>query len=301
MKTLLICFSQTGNTRRIAKCIQEGIVEANSDCNLMTLKEVNLGDVRSYDLVGIGCPVYYLREPFNVGNFLESLPQLDGQHWFVFCTHGNVIGNVFPSVSKKLSDVNATVIGYHHSYANISVPFYPRPSYTSGHPDEHDLNEAIRFGREIVDRSRLISEGRKDLIPPPGPVSTGEWLDAAKRFSPELLKQVMPKLRINLEKCTECGMCKDQCPVDGIDIAVDPARMQNPCISCWNCTIVCPVQAIGADWEPLVRMAPDYYRRYRIALEEAEAKGEFRWLIDPDTIDFNAPLYKQLEMEVTSE
>lgn len=297
MKTLLICFSQTRNTWRIAEAIRKGIIEANSQCDLMKLKEVTPGILTDYNLVGIGCPVYYLKEPFNVSDFIESLPQLDGQHWFVFCTHGNIIGNIFPSMNEKLSALDATVIGFHDSYASISVPFYPRPSYTSGHPDAHDLEAATRFGREIVERSGGVSEGRRELIPQAGPVSTGEWLDAAHQLTPEFLDQSMPKLRFEIQKCTKCGTCQDNCPVHGIDIAADPPRIQQPCIYCWNCTLMCPTQAISADWEPLVRKAPDFYRRYRIALEGAEARGEFRWLIDPDAIDFDAPLYKQLEID----
>jgi hypothetical protein len=48
----------------------------------------------------------------------------------------------------------------------------------------------------------------------------------------------------------------------------------------------------------LVDMAPDNYFRYKKALKDAEAKGEFRWLIDPDSINYSDPLYKQREREV---
>ena len=45
-------------------------------------------------------------------------------------------------------------------------------------------------------------------------------------------------------------------------------------------------------------MAPENYSRYRQALDEAAARGEYRWLIDPDSIDFDDPLYKQREREL---
>jgi hypothetical protein len=42
-------------------------------------------------------------------------------------------------------------------------------------------------------------------------------------------------------------------------------------------------------------MAPQNYARYREALDEAAAQGKFRWLIDPDSMNFDDPLYKQVK------
>ena len=103
MKTLIICFSQTNNTLKIAECIRTGIIETTGQCDFTSLNDVDTKSLLEYDLVGLGSPVFYYREPFNVRDFIESLPDLNGRHWFVFCTHGNVIGNFFPSVTEKLT------------------------------------------------------------------------------------------------------------------------------------------------------------------------------------------------------
>jgi uncharacterized Fe-S center protein len=105
-------------------------------------------------------------------------------------------------------------------------------------------------------------------------------------------------MRIDEEKCTHCQECVENCPVGGIDVEADPPRIQAPCIYCWYCAKICPELAIEADWEGLVGLAPENYARYRKALDEAAARGEFRWLMDPDSIDFDDPLYKQREREV---
>jgi flavodoxin len=41
MKTLIICFSQTGNTRKIADCIFQGILDAGSQCEIKTLNDTD--------------------------------------------------------------------------------------------------------------------------------------------------------------------------------------------------------------------------------------------------------------------
>jgi flavodoxin/ferredoxin len=297
LKALIIFFSQTGNTRKIAECIQEGITEVTNHCDVRLLTEVDEASLSDYDLVGIGSPVFYYREPFHVGDFLQALPDLNGQRWFVFCTHGNVIGNFFPSVTEQLNEKHAAVVGWYNSYAHITVPFYPRPSYTSGHPDRHDLDKARAFGREIARRCTALGEQPIDPLGAPYPVSSEEWHQEGERLTRDFLARVTPKLGIDAETCIQCHECEENCPVDGIDVEVDPPRIQNPCIYCWRCVNVCPTLSIAADWEPLVLMAPANYARYRNELDRAAARGEFRWLIDPEIIDCSDPLYKQRERE----
>jgi flavodoxin/ferredoxin len=300
MKTLIIYFSQTSNTRKIAECIYDGIINAKSECNLKTLNDVEPTSLSDYELIGIGSPVFWYKEPFNVQDFLESLPEQNGRHWFVFCTHGNIIGDFFPSVTKKLNKKGATVIGFHNTYANITVPFYPRPSYTSGHPDSYDFEQAKAFGREIVERSQKINQNDDDLIPEPGPVSSEEWIQESKALTKEAIKQFMPEFTINTDTCIQCHECEENCPVQGIDIEAEPPRIQDPCIYCWRCVTICPTLSVEADWEPLVAMAPTNYARYKKELDKVAARGEFRWLIDPETIVFDDPLYKQCQREIKS-
>ena len=180
-KSLIICFSQTSNTRRIAEAIRDGIVSVTGQCGLEALKDVNTKSLSDFDLVGIGAPVFYHREPFNVGDFVEALPELEGQNWFVFCTHGNILGDFFPSITAKLENRGARIIGFHHSFANITVPFYPRPSYTSGHPDSQDLEEAKKFGAQIAERNRKLEAGEQISINTDYPVSSEEWMQESSR------------------------------------------------------------------------------------------------------------------------
>ena len=298
MKTLIIYFSQTGNTRKIAECIRDGIVNVTDRCDTKTLKDVDANLLLDYDLVGLGAPVFYYKEPFNVRDFIEALPDLKDQHWFVFCTHGNVIGNFFPSITRRLKQRGAIVMGFHNTYANITVPFYPKPSYTSGHPDAEDLEQAKNFGRNIARLSPKITDKNSALIPEPAPVSSEEWIQDSNNLTEEVLDQVLPKLFIDADTCIQCHECEQNCPVQGIDIDADPPRIQNPCIYCWRCVNVCPTLSIGADWRSLVAITPANYSRYKKELDKVTERGEFRWLIDPKTIVFDDPLYKQRKRKI---
>lgn len=297
MKTLIIYFSQTGNTRRMAEAIRDGIIEVTGQCDLKTLAEVAPDRLKDYDLVGLGCPVFYYQEPFNVRDFIEGLPPLNGKQWFLFCTHGSVIGDTFGSMTKRLQSKGILVVGYHDIYADATLPFYPYPTLTTGHPDLVDLDSSRHFGEEIVRRSQRVAEGDHGLIPVVKTVPD-EWVKTAETLTPEFLNRMMPKLCIDMQKCTHCHACEDNCPVEGIDVETDPPRIQEPCIYCWNCAKICPTLAIEADWDMLVAMGPENYARYREALDDAAARGEFRWLMDPNSIDFDDPLYKQRERDL---
>jgi flavodoxin/ferredoxin len=300
VKTLIIYFSQTGNTRKVAECIRDGVVAETSQCDLTNLSDVDTSSLVNYDLVGLGCPTHYWKAPFNVCEFMEGLPELRDKQWFVFCTHGATIGNTLPSMVEPLKKKGITVIGYHHTYADYKVPFYPHPGQTTGHPDSIDLEEAYAFGREIVARSQSIADGDISLIQEPEPVSQ-EWVREAETTNLKSLEKAAPRLSINMDKCTRCHTCEDNCPVKGIDVEAEPPRIQNPCIYCYHCWSVCPTLAIEGNWDAWAFFAPESHARYRRELDKAAARGEFRWLINPDSINFDDPVYKQRERELPNE
>jgi ferredoxin len=296
MKALIVYFSQTGFTRRIAERICVGIAEVVGSCEMTTLEDLTESKRTEFDLIGLGTPVFYFQEPFHVQDFIEGLPEQEGRHWFPFCTHGSVLGNTLASMTERLKKRGAVVVGTHHTYADGTLPFYPHPTLTTGHPDAIEEDEARAFGREIAERSRRVAAGESDLVPEPEAVAE-EWVQAAAGLTPEFLRAVMPPLRIDAEKCTLCRECEGNCPVQGIDVEADPPRIQDPCVFCWHCAKTCPTLAIEGDWDPLVANAPETYARYRRELDKAAARGEFRWLVDPDSLDFDDPLYKQRQRE----
>ena len=70
------------------------------------------------------------------------------------------------------------------------------------------------------------------LICPFGFIS---WI--AERFS-------IVRIRINREKCTQCGECIRSCPLEAAKGRVQGKALQADCFSCARCLNVCPVDAI---------------------------------------------------------
>lgn len=281
MKVLVIYFSQTGNTETIARAIDRGIRGAGHVCELCRIKKVRPDKLVEYDLIGLGSPTFFYREPINVRDFLQGLPDPGARHWFLFCSHGSIIGNTFPNLAASLGKKGATVVGTFDCYGSSSLQFYPQPMHTDGHPDPIALEQAEAFGTSICQRSERVGRGEKGLVPVLEPVTDTWWAKQAPGLTPELLRAVSPPLRLDADQCSGCMVCQDECPTDAIDIEADPPQIQKEgCIYCWYCEKVCPTGAIKADWTEFARNVRGNLAHYVEALQEAEAEGTFRPYVD---------------------
>ncbi len=79
MKTLVTYFSQTGNTKKVARAIYETL---SSEKEIMDINRVGNLD---YDLVFFGCPI---QPPYPPGNIKKHLGRLTGKT-ALFITHGS--------------------------------------------------------------------------------------------------------------------------------------------------------------------------------------------------------------------
>jgi NAD-dependent dihydropyrimidine dehydrogenase PreA subunit len=166
IKSVVIYYSQTGNTKKIAQALQKGIMQQTGQCDLVRVKEIKPEDLAKYDLIGIGAPTWSSCPSPIVLYFIKSLPAaLKGKHFFWYSTHGIYPGRCVIRGVQPLLDQGMTVLGWKDWYGQASLPGHGKPWYTDGHPDEIDLAEAESFGAAMVIHSRKISEGQSDIVP----------------------------------------------------------------------------------------------------------------------------------------
>ena len=106
MKCIIIYFSQTGNTEKIAKQVQAGIIEAAGNCDMVPIKEANPRKLYQYDLIGIASPVMGI-EPPNVTMFIKNMRFVGGKHSFVFNTGLPMSASLAVCVSQVIGHVLA--------------------------------------------------------------------------------------------------------------------------------------------------------------------------------------------------
>ena len=316
MKCVVIYFSQTGSTEKVAKAIQKGIQKAAGNCDIMTIKQANPRSLGEYDLIGIGSrapeigfaspghgdmkvSIMLYDElgalgpsipkggyiPMNVELFVNDLHFVGGKHAFVFSTHGSIPEYFNPTIIPMLNKHGLKVIGTADWYGNAYLPWNAEPYPTAGHPDQQDLKEAEVFGQEMVERSKKISAGNDKLIPPvpkmpaPMPPPANPVWDLNHIY-----------FKFHKEKCLypKCRLCMDNCPLGGINLTLDPPTFALPCQKhCAFCTMICPTGALEAD--EYENQTPNYLRLQqeiifpRFAKQETE--GHFRRLIPEGKVD----------------
>jgi len=139
MRCIIVYFSQTGNTEKIAGAIQKGVARVAGNCEITKIKEINPESLTDYDLIGLGCPIQGFVEPGVIKAYIYKMHGLKGKHIFPFATHGTRPEFFFPSIVPRLEKKGLVVIGMYNCYADVHMPSMPEPYPTAGHPDKIDL------------------------------------------------------------------------------------------------------------------------------------------------------------------
>lgn len=98
MKTCVLYFSQTGNTKMFAEAISETL-------NIETVCDINstdASDVADYDLLILGTPVHGFNPSKEALAFVKSLPESSNKQAIVFCTYRLWKGSTFGKLKKEL-------------------------------------------------------------------------------------------------------------------------------------------------------------------------------------------------------
>jgi len=246
MTAKIVYFSQTNNTKKVAEAIAAGIRDSGQEPALARLQQASPEWLRGADLIGIGTPVFYYKQPFNVTDFLKGLDGLEGKYAFLFITEGGHQSNTLLRMSGLLRKKGVTTIDAFSCFGYDTFPIYIGKNRKLGHPDEKELRSARAFGRGLFAKLELIKGGRNDLVP-----KFQKKRDRFHRLSillqKRVLKALFPKKKLDRNLCTKCKKCVVECPVQAIEMKEYPT-FNDRCIYCYFCQRICPEQAIICDW-----------------------------------------------------
>ena len=100
-RALILYWSATGNTKKVAFAVKDGLESAGLDVSLLKTTEAENIDYFDYDLVCVGFPSYQWHPPKPVAEFLlkkfdtykkqekikKAAPTLPGKYALIFCTY----------------------------------------------------------------------------------------------------------------------------------------------------------------------------------------------------------------------
>lgn len=241
---LIVYFSQNGTTAAVAEAIAEGVRHGGYSVDLSNLRKGPSPDFRGYSLLGIGSPVYYYRLPFNVTDYLETLPNLDGISAFSFLVYGSHAFDAANSLRNAFAARAGRDVGHFRCHGEAHFLGHLREGYlfSPEHPSAQELAHATAFGAEVAQRASAGNRASPLREPPPPLIYRFERF-AANRW---LVEQLYSRLfRVDPNRCTACGLCMHACPTKNI---IKNGRGHpiwgRRCIYCLSCEMLCPEEAI---------------------------------------------------------
>ena len=252
---LIVYSSPAGSTRLVAETIRDCLAKNRIEASMLDLATKNQ-IARVFDKIQaagericlfIGSPVYRDVAVPPIMRFIDNLPVLEGAVAVPFVTWGQACSGVaLWQMGNGLRHKGFRIAGAARVLAVHSLMWQSSNPAGQGHPNQSDLIEVEKLVNTLLGR---ISAKEIESIAPAAldyqaPVRAGqmkEKIDAPWMNVPKSLDS---------EKCTCCGLCRDECPAAAIDLSPYPQFDQN-CFDCFNCIRLCPEDAI----EPAITMS----------------------------------------------
>ncbi|MCX7795765.1 MAG: NAD(P)H-dependent oxidoreductase [bacterium] len=151
-KVLIVYYSRTGNTKKMALSIEEGIKEEGIDVVVKDVKETKVEELLDYDGIILGSPTYYGLPAGEIKRLLDESVKfhgkLDGKVGGAFASSGGTAGG---NETTILAIIEALLVHGMIIQGDPSGDHYGPVSI--GNPDDKTLKACKDYGRRIA---RLI-------------------------------------------------------------------------------------------------------------------------------------------------
>ncbi len=244
----IICFSQTGNTRKVGRAMAAVFESEGHAVSFISFTKANPEHFTAADMIGVGAPCFESQAPTPVREFLGILSDLTDKKAFVFATSGGAPGRVLYDLAKPLMDRHADVVG---GFLGRGTCYHPVPCLINrfpGRPNEDDLEAAHRFARAVCAHVR---SGKSGPMPETRPDALkhgfGFYNIVATLLKDPFVRFLMPAPEADPEKCNECKWCVHECPTGSITLNPQP-EIASTCIRCYRCMNGCPEKSLSVQW-----------------------------------------------------
>jgi len=156
-KVLVIYYSRTGNTKKMAEFIVEGIEKEGLEAVIKDVKDVNADEFLKYEAIIIGSPTYYGTMAAEIKKLLDETVKfhgkLDGKIGAAFASSANIAGG---NETTILDILNAMLIHGMIIQGDPQGDHYGPVAI--GAPDARSIKECVRLGRRIAGLVKRIAK-----------------------------------------------------------------------------------------------------------------------------------------------
>ncbi len=148
-QALVIYYSRTGNTKKMAETVVEGIRKEGVEAEIKDIKDVDVDELVNYDAIAIGSPTYYGSMAFEIKQLFDYSVKfhgkLEGKVGAAFASSANVGGG---NETTVLDILNAMLI---HGMIIQGDPQGDHYGVVSvGAPDARVITQCARLGGRIA-------------------------------------------------------------------------------------------------------------------------------------------------------
>jgi len=156
LKALVIYYSRSGNTKKMAELISEGIKNEGMEAVLKDVKDVEVDELLKYEAIAIGSPTYYGSMAAQIKKLLDDSVKfhgkLDGKIGAAFASSANVAGG---NETTILDILNAMLIHGMIIQGDPQGDHYG--AVAIGAPDNRASRQCIRLGQRVAKLVKTVS------------------------------------------------------------------------------------------------------------------------------------------------
>lgn len=149
-KIIVIYYSQTGNTKKMAELITEGAKKEGVEAVVKDIKDVNPGELLNYEGIVIGSPTYYGTMAYQIKKLLDDSvkfhSKLEGKVGAAFSSSANIAGG---NETTILDILNAMLIHGMIIQGDSQGDHYGPVAI--GAPDSRSTKECLRLGSRVAE------------------------------------------------------------------------------------------------------------------------------------------------------
>jgi NAD(P)H dehydrogenase (quinone) len=156
-KALVIYFSRTGHTAKMAEAIAEGITSSTVSVTMVPVEKANVDDLLEADAIVLGSPCYYGTMAAELKSFIDQSvkyhEKLSGKVGGAFSSAGMLGGG---NETTVMSILNALLVHGMVVAGNSKIAHYGPVAISK--PDEKALAQCVKYGERIGELTSMLTK-----------------------------------------------------------------------------------------------------------------------------------------------